>query len=143
MEQIILAPGINGNELLRSLAMHGKNCFNVRVCSANNLARLALMRSGIPIKENFVSSQEAAAIIAEAVKAEEEAKAAKNTDTEKNAEAGKKSETDNDKEKFYFDKTTYSDIRAITNAVYRMRSLVPGGKVEDEAKAIQNALEKK
>ena len=147
MEQIILAPGINGNELLRSLAMHGKNCFNVRICSASNLARLALMRSGIPIKENFISSQEAAAIIAEAVKAvkaEKEAKGTKITDTEKNAKASKKAETDNDKEndKFYFDKTTYSDIRAITIAVYRMRSLVPGGKVEDEAKAIQNALEK-
>ena len=146
MEQIILAPGINGNELLRCLAMHGKNCFNVRVCSASNLARLALMRSGIPIKENFVSSQEAAAIIAEAVKAvkaAEEAKAAKNTETGENEEAGEKAGTGNDKEKdkFYFDKTTYSDIRAITNAVYRMRSLVPGGKVEDEAKAIQNALE--
>ena len=146
MEQIILAPGINGNELLRCLAMHGKNCFNVRVCSASNLARLAFMRSGIPIKENFVSSQEAAAIIAEAVKAvkaAEEAKAAKNTETGENEEAGEKAGTGNDKEKdkFYFDKTTYSDIRAITNAVYRMRSLVPGGKVEDEAKAIQNALE--
>lgn len=111
-EKIIVAPGINGNELLCSMAMHGIKCFNTRVWSAGQLARMALLRSGIPVKENFINQREAAAIIAEAVKA-----------------LGNQ----------YFGKTTYSDIRAITFAVYRMRTLVPVG---DEAKAIRHALDK-
>ena len=46
-EKIILAPGLNGNELMRSLALHGVNCIGMRICGAAELARLALMRSGI------------------------------------------------------------------------------------------------
>lgn len=38
-EKIILVSGINGDELLRSLAMNGVNCFNVRIMNATGLAR--------------------------------------------------------------------------------------------------------
>lgn len=55
-EKIILAPGANGTELTKSMAMHGVNCFNIRICGASELARLLLMRSGIPIREDFVSA---------------------------------------------------------------------------------------
>ena len=94
-EKIILAPGANGGELTKSLAMHGMNCFNLRIVSAGELARIAMMRSGIAIKEDFVSYREETAIIAEAVKGEE-----------------------------YFGKTTYSDIQEIAASVRRMRTLV-------------------
>ena len=47
-----LAPGLNGNELTRSLALHGINCIGMRICGAAELARLALMRSGISISED-------------------------------------------------------------------------------------------
>lgn len=113
MEQIILAPGLSGNALLRSLAMRGIKCFNIRVFSAYKLARTALLRSGIAVKENFVNGREAAAIVAEAV-----------------GKAG--AET-------YFGKTTYSDIRAITAAINRMRGLAGGG---DEEPVIREALGK-
>ena len=53
-EQIYLAPGANGAELMKSLAMHGINSFNVRIVGAGELARLALMRCGISITEGFV-----------------------------------------------------------------------------------------
>ncbi len=94
-EKIILAPGLNGNELMRSLALHGINCIGLRICGAAELARLALMRSGISIAENFVSAKEEAAIAADAVNGEP-----------------------------YFGKTSYSDIQEIAAAIRRMRSLI-------------------
>lgn len=94
-EKIILAPGLNGNELMRSLALHGVNCIGMRICGAAELARLALMRSGISISEDFVSAKEEVAIAAEAVNGEP-----------------------------YFGKTSYSDIQEIAAAIRRMRSLV-------------------
>ena len=97
-ERIILAPGANGSEMLKSLAMHGKNSFNLRITGAGELARMAMMRSGIAITEDFISSREETAIVAEAVKGEA-----------------------------YFGKATYSDIQEIAGAIRRMRSLVADG----------------
>lgn len=94
-ERIILAPGANSGELTKTLAMHGINCFNLRICGAGELARLALMRSGIAVREDFISSREETAIMAEAVKGEK-----------------------------YFGKTTYSDIREIARAIRLSRSLI-------------------
>ena len=94
-EKIILAPGLNGNELLRSLALHGINCIGIRICGAAELARLALMRSGISIAQDFISAKEEAAVAAEAVNGEP-----------------------------YFGKTSYSDIKEIAAAIRRMRSLI-------------------
>ncbi len=106
-ERIILAPGANGQELLKNLAMHGVMSFNLRIMGAGELARLALMRSGIPVTEELVSASEEAAIIAEAVKTEK-----------------------------YFGNATYSDVKQITQAVRRMRSLA----AEDEETAVEQAL---
>ena len=93
-ERIILAPGANGSELIKNLAMHGVNSFGLRIVGAGELARLSLMRCGIPVTEDFLSSREETVIIAEAVKGEA-----------------------------YFGKTTYSDIREIARAVRCMRTL--------------------
>lgn len=54
-EIIILAPGLNENEMMKSLALHGVNSIGMRICGATELARLALMRSGISIADDFVS----------------------------------------------------------------------------------------
>ena len=97
-ERIILAPGVNATELTRSLAMHGVNCMNLRIVGAGELARIAMMRSGIAITEDFVSAREEAALVAEAVRGEA-----------------------------YFGRLTYSDIREIAAAIRRMRTLVPDG----------------
>ena len=94
-EKIILAPGLNGSELMRSLALHGINCIGMRICGAAELARLALMRSGISIAEEFVSAKEEAAIAAEAINGEP-----------------------------YFGNTSYSDIQEIAAAIRRMRNLI-------------------
>ena len=110
-ERIILAPGVNGNELLKSLAMHGVNCFNLRICSAAELARIALMRSGIQITEVFVSIREEAAIVAQAVEGVE----------------------------YFYNPSspTYSDIQKIAVAIRKIRSLIPEG---DEAGEIERIL---
>lgn len=94
-EKIIIAPGLNGNELMRSLALHGVNCIGMRICGAAELARLALMRSGVSISENFVSAKEEVAIAADAINGEP-----------------------------YFGKTSYSDIQEIAGAIRRMRNLI-------------------
>ncbi len=101
-ERVILAPGAKGSEMIKSLAMHGVNCFNLRIVGAGELARMAMMRSGIAIKEDFVSSREETAIIAEAVKGEG-----------------------------YFIKPTYTDIKGIADSIRRMRSLIPDGNEEE------------
>jgi RecB family exonuclease len=106
-ERIILAPGANGQELLKNLAMHGVMSFNLRIMAAGELARLALMRSGIPVTEDFASASEETAIIAEAVK------------------TGK-----------YFGNATYSDVKQISLAIRRMRSLAAA----DESFALEQAL---
>ncbi len=94
-EKIIVAPGLNGTELTSSLAMHGINTINMRVCNAGELARMAFMRSGIHIAEDFIDSVEEDAVIAKAIEGED-----------------------------YFGNATYSDIQEITRAVRRMRFLV-------------------
>ena len=102
-ERIYVAPGANGTELTKCLAMQGINCFNVRICGAGELARMGMMRSGISISEDFVSSSEETAIIAQAIEGEK-----------------------------YFEKATYSDIRDIAGAVRRMRSLTAAEDEEGE-----------
>ena len=96
-EQIILAPGLNGNELIKSLAMHGISSFNLRVCSAAELARMALMRSGVSITETIISRREETIIAAEAIK-------------------GVK----------YFEKTSISDVEAVATAIRKIRGFVSG-----------------
>ena len=93
-ERIILAPGLKGSELVRSLALHGVNSMGLRICGAVELARMALMRSGIAITEDFVSGKEESAIVAEAVLEEP-----------------------------YFSRTSYSGIREIASALRRVRCL--------------------
>ncbi len=94
-EQIILTPGINGDELLRSLAANNINCFNVRIMNATGLARYALMKSGISVETEFVSVQEECMVVAKAIK-----------------------------DISYFEKATYADIVDLTSAIRTMRYLV-------------------
>lgn len=95
-ERIILTPGLNGNELLKNLALHGVNCFNTRIVSATELAQISLMRSGICVEEEFIGFNEELGIVAEVVKGST-----------------------------YFEKTSYTDLRNITSAIRKMRSFVP------------------
>lgn len=110
-ERIILAPGLNGTEMTRSLALHGVNTSGYRFCNAVDLARMALMHSGISVAEDFLSGQEETAFIARAVEGEA-----------------------------YFNKTTaptYADVKKIAAAVRQMRFLVED---EDETAKLAEIL---
>jgi RecB family exonuclease len=96
-ERIYLAPGANGGELIKSLAMHGFNCFNLRIMGAGDLARMAMMRSGIAIPENFIDAREETALINHAMAREK-----------------------------YFIRPTYADVKKITTSIRQMRCLVSG-----------------
>lgn len=63
-ETIILAPGANAAELLKTMARFGKNTFNFRIVNAAGLAALALQRSGIAVTKRLITVQEAASLIA-------------------------------------------------------------------------------
>ena len=97
-ERIILSPALNGNELLKNLALHGVNCINTRVVSGPELARIALMHSGKTVTETFIDSRDEVAIVAEVVK-----------------------------DVPYFKTTSYSDVRNLASAIKRMRCLVASG----------------
>jgi len=95
-ERIVLAPGLNGRELMVNLALHGVSCFNLRVCDACELARTALMRSNVHISSDFVSKKEEVLRIEKAVEGEK-----------------------------YFESSSYADLQKIAEAIRLMRSLVP------------------
>ena len=101
-EKILVVSGISGNELLKNMAIHGLNCINLRICSPVELARLALLRSGITIRDTLIDKNEENALIAKAVKGEK-----------------------------YFGKITYSDVLQISDAVRRMRGLVVGAEEKE------------
>ncbi len=108
-ERIILAPGIHGTELIRNLALQGVPSFNVKVCGAAELARMALLRSGIPVQGKFINNREETAYVAKAIKGET-----------------------------YFGRPTYQDIRSLTDAIRRMRSLVTVPEEEPEITRIMS-----
>ena len=62
-ERILLAPGASPSELLRTLAKSGINTIGLRIVSALELARIALMRSGMIINEVFLPSGEEPSLV--------------------------------------------------------------------------------
>lgn len=93
-ERVILANGAGGSELLKSLAKHGRSCFNLRILSSIDLARYILTKSGIPVKEDFIDATEERVYIVKALMGET-----------------------------YFGKVTYNDVIRISEAIRLMRSL--------------------
>lgn len=100
-EKIYFAPGIRGSELIKSLAIHGVSCINIKIMGAGELARYVLMKSGIAIKEEFLSAKEESVVAAKAIVGID-----------------------------YFGRTTYSDVKQIAQAIKHMRSLVADGDEE-------------
>ena len=111
-ERFILAPNVNGGELLRSLAKMNVNTIGLTVSSAQELASLALLKAGISIKGQPISAQEEVAIIYSILHS---------------AEIG-----------YFTNSKTYSDAEQFTNAIRLMRSLVP----DNEEKELKENLKK-
>lgn len=100
-ETIIFAPACRGTELIRTLARFGKNTLGVRVENATGLSRLALMRSGISVKETFLPRREEPSVY--------------------NAFLNKVS---------YFAAASYADCEQIASAIFSIRSLIPNKEEE-------------
>lgn len=64
-ERILLAPSVNGTELLRTLAQHGVGTFGLRVMGLAEFAELSLMRCGKALDRELVSPGETRAMIYE------------------------------------------------------------------------------
>lgn len=62
-ERILLAPGANPTELLRSLARHGIGTFALRIVGSVELANMALMRSGVSEDYIFIPRSEEVKLI--------------------------------------------------------------------------------
>ncbi len=62
-ETIIFAPGLNSTEFARTLAKLGKNTIGTRIMGSTELAKHALMVSGISISEKFLTKSEEPALI--------------------------------------------------------------------------------
>lgn len=95
-EQILLLPGANGTEMVRMMARFRKNSLGLRIMNAAELARFALMRSGIIPKESFLPRKLEAAVIDGFVRG-----------------IG------------YFRSAGYADSEKIADALYSLRSLIP------------------
>ena len=86
-ETILLAPGANGTELMRTLARFGKNSFGLRIMNAVELSKFSLMRSGVVIGDDFLPRKQEATIIDSFIRNITYFKSASFADSEKTADA--------------------------------------------------------
>ncbi len=96
MERIVLAPGISESELLRTLAAHGVGTMGLRVMGAAELARTALMRSGIFTTGEFLPRNKEAALIDTFIR-----------------------------QTSYFSSASFADSENMASALFSLRSLIP------------------
>ena len=106
-EKIILAPGANGSELLRSLARFGMNTIGLRVMSSVELAKYALMKSGISVAEEFLAKKEEPSAIFSFLNEVE-----------------------------YFKSASFADAESLSAALGIMRGLVTGDEGSEIAKCL-------
>ncbi len=95
-ETIVFAPGSSGAELLRSLARFGRNTLGYRVVSAAELARTALMKSGIAAAGGFLPRKSEPAVIDCFLR-----------------------------DIPYFSSASYADSESLATSLYTLRSLIP------------------
>ena len=95
-ETILFAPGANGAELLRSLARFGRNTLGYRVVGSVELARIALLRSGIAITDVFLPRKDEPSVIDSFLR-----------------------------EIPYFENASFSDAESMASAFNSLRSLLP------------------
>ena len=98
MEQHILAPGLNGSELIKSLGLHGKTCFNLYIDNGVSLAKEALIRAGIAITQHVITPEEEVILFTQALQGIR-----------------------------YFGTVKYADVQKIASAVRTMRVMIGAG----------------
>lgn len=86
-ETILLAPGANGTELLRTLARFGNNSFGLRIMNAAELSKFAFMKSGVVTDSDFLPRKQEATVIDSFIRDITHFKSASFADSEKIAAA--------------------------------------------------------
>ncbi len=95
-ETLILLPGASGTELIRSLTRYGRNTIAFRIVGSVELARIALLRSGIAITSVFIPRKDEPTVI------------------------------DSFLRKIpYFENTSFSDAESMAAVLSSLRALVP------------------
>ena len=95
-ETLLFAPGASGAELLRSLAGSGVNTIGYRIVGAAELARIALMKSGIAVTDRFLPRKEEPAVIDSFLRGIP-----------------------------YFSSASYADSESLAASLYTLRALIP------------------
>ena len=95
-ETMIFAQGASGAELLRSLAGFGRNTLGFRIVGSVELARIALLRSGIAIADAFLPRKDEPSVIDSFLR-----------------------------EIPYFHSASYADSESLASALASLRSLIP------------------
>ena len=108
-ETILLAPGANGTELLRTLARFGKNSFGLRVMNAAELSKFALMKSGVVTDSDFLPRKQEATVIDSFIR-----------------------------DITYFKSASFVDSEKIAAALFSMRSLICKNEFETVHTVFQN-----
>lgn len=115
LEKIILAPGCNGTELLRSMAKSGINTFGYRIMSGAELSKTALLRSAVSVTEKFLPQIEEASIIDSFIR-----------------------------EISYFSNASYADSEQLAAAIRSMRMLIASDETDTvHAKLLQGEFPEK
>jgi len=147
-ETIILATGANKSELLRMLARFGKNTMGLRVFSRVELAKYALMRSGITVTEEFLTSKEEPSVVFSFLNEIEYFKAASYADAESLSAALSviRSLIPDDEERVLHDRLAageFSDKNTAVIEVYDryIRKITSDGRI-DRIGLVRRALEK-
>lgn len=94
-EKIIFAPGCNETELVRTLAKFGKNTLGLRIVNSVELSRMALLASGLTLKQTFVTRKQEAPLVDSFIRTVD-----------------------------YFKNSTFSDSQNMSNVLFSMRSLI-------------------
>ena len=105
-ERIIFAPGAIESEIIKNLAINGVSSINLKIMGACTFARYTLLKSGVAIQKDIITAKEECTVIARAIAGET-----------------------------YFARTSYSDLKKISQAIQQMRSLVVEGNEEYTIKA--------
>ena len=95
-ETIVFAPGASGTEFIRSLTRFGRNTLSVRFVGSVELARIALVRSGMAITSVFLPRKDEPSVIDSFLR-----------------------------EIPYFENASFSDAESMASAFYSLRSLIP------------------
>lgn len=108
-ERFVITSELNGTELLRSLAAHGRDSFGLRIVTPVETARLALARSGVGMTDQLITANDATALVTSAFR-----------------------------ENGYFNGTSFADVSAVAASLNRLRICIPQDEADTVYKVLKS-----